>query len=163
MKNSVKKLCSILNYEVNNSNIDFDKLNPESVFVGDIYCFKYKTIFSWEDAFEKSTDKTLVMKDAILLRIDFEKYINLTDIINKKSIDIASENLILGEYYMPVSNSFVAYNMRNFSELKAVKCRDVISLKTIYQIIKYGNVDFNEIPQISNGKLKLKVLGSMLK
>ena len=166
-KNILRKL-NCLKYKISCPNVNFNNLDLDCIFIGDIYRVKYKEIFSWGDSFEKATQKNLIMKDAILLRVGFEKYINLSDIITKKDEEKAIEKLrnltkkssefILGEYYKPDINDYIVSNIRNFNELSEVRKIGAISLRQLHFMQNSNCLDFNELPRNLDGKAKLKVL-----
>jgi len=112
------------------SGIDFDiaSLNPDCIFVGDIYVVKYKINYDYFATFEEQTYLKLKSKNAILLRIGFERYINLSKIKNsfdakriknKLKNSIEKEKVtILGEFFKPYAGNQVALNVKPYSVLK---------------------------------------------
>lgn len=121
-----------LSDEYKTSGIDFDVdcLDSNCIFIGDIYVVKYKRGYSFFDSFEESTELKLRMKDAVLLRIGFERYINLSKIKTSSDLKkikkiLKSNNLserksvtILGDFFKPFVGDKVVLNVKSYNELK---------------------------------------------
>ena len=112
-------------------NLNFGSIDKDCIFVGDIYVVKQKKIYDFFDSFENQTYLKLKMKGAILLRIGFQKYINLSKIKSYTDIKQLKKNLndtlkkdnviILGDFYKPFMGDQIALNVRSYNELKNIE------------------------------------------
>lgn len=168
MVNNVKKEFASLGYKVSGTDIDFNNLDPECIFIGDVYIVKYKKYFSWDDSFEDATEKKLVMNDAILLRIGFERYINLSDILTSKDMNKVKETLrkdkeskkltILGSFFKPFADDKIALNVKALYDLNESINKHIVTLDKLHQVRNNHEIDFKELKLTTTSKVKLKVL-----
>jgi len=118
-----------------NSKIDFENLDINDIYVGDIYKLVEKDIII------QSTKLKLVMKNAILLKIGFDRYINLSKIksnlakerIKKILSRIDYDNskvVILGNFYKPYIGEQIVLNLKSYKELNDLK----VSVKKLKKV-----------------------------
>ncbi len=65
-----------------NQVINLDYLDINDLFIGDICVYKYKLNYDWFASFEEQTTLRTLYKNAILLKVGFDEYINLSSLTN---------------------------------------------------------------------------------
>lgn len=125
---TIKEYMELLGYKTSDKNFDITNLDPECIFIGDIYVVKYKPKYEYFASFEDQTTLKIKMKDALLLRVGFEKYINLSNIKSKKDLEITKKNLlikttkdikkgiILGSFFKPYVGDEVVLDVKPYKK-----------------------------------------------
>lgn len=112
-------------YKIAGNNFDINFIDPDCIFVGDIYVVKYKLRYDFFASFEEQTYKQLVEKNAVLLRVGFCEYINLSKIKNDFDLEQIQTKLndkskrskvvILGDFFKPYADQYIAVNVIPYS------------------------------------------------
>lgn len=125
---TIKEYMELLGYKTSDKNFDITNLDPECIFIGDIYVVKYKPKYDYFSSFEEQTTLKLKIKDALLLRVGFEKYINLSNIKSKKDLEITKKKLlnkttkdrkkgiILGSFFKPYAGDEVVLDVKPYKK-----------------------------------------------
>ena len=125
---TIKEYMELLGYKTADIDFDITNLDPECIFIGDIYVVKYKPKYDYFSSFEEQTTLKLKIKDALLLRVGFEKYINLSNIKSKKDLEITKKNLlikttkdikkgiILGSFFKPYVGDEVVLDVKPYKK-----------------------------------------------
>lgn len=97
-----------------NQGINLDYLDINDLFIGDVCVYKYKLNYDYFASFEDETTLIRLYKNAILLKVGFEEYINLSSLTNILLIrlfngEISLDKLkIKGDFFEPyVGEKFV--------------------------------------------------------
>lgn len=123
---TIKEYMKLNGYKTEDANFDLANLNPECLFVGDVYVVKYKEKYDIRAPFEEQTTLKLKKKNAILLRIGFEKYINLSNIRTLGDVErirrklrskLKSSNItILGNFFKPFVGDQVVLEVKPYEQ-----------------------------------------------
>ena len=125
---TLKKYLELNRYKTVNSNFDINNLDPECIFIGDIYTVKYKTKYDYFAPFEEQTYLKLKIKNAILLRVGFDMYINISNIKTKKQLELINKKInmtatihrtkgvILGSFFKPFAGEQIALNIKPYQK-----------------------------------------------
>ena len=120
--------------EKKNQGINLDYLDINDLYVGDVCVYKYKLNYDYFASFEEQTTLKVLYKNAILLKVGFEEYINLSSLTNMifiKYLDgkISLDNLkIKGDFFKPYAGEKFVKN--------AVKLNDLNEQYTSVQNLK---------------------------
>ncbi len=121
----------------NDLKIDFNRLNVQNLYIGDICIYKYKLDSDDFIPFREQVKLKILFKNAILLKVGFGQYINLSDLKTLLSIKLCKGNIpldkfiIYDEYSKPFEGEkFIKYPKKlnsiygeytNVKELKKVR------------------------------------------
>lgn len=114
------------NYKTSGTDFDVNYLDPDCIFVGDIYVVRYKFKLIYDECapFKEQTYMKLKRKNAILLRIGFERYVDISKIkcstdLEQLKTDIKNREqvTILGNFFKPFVGDLVALNVKSYYEL----------------------------------------------
>lgn len=102
-----------------NQVINLDYLDINDLFIGDICVYKYKLNYDCFAPFEEQTTLKTLYKNAILLRVGFDEYINLSSLTKILLIRLFNEKIsvdklkIYGDFVKPyVGKTFVKNPMK---------------------------------------------------
>lgn len=90
--------------------IDLNALNINNLFVGDVCVYRYKFKHDYFARFEEQTKLKVLYKNAILLKVGFEEYINLSSLPTILLIKLFSGKLdlnklkIKGDFFKPYAD-----------------------------------------------------------
>ncbi len=99
-----------------NQVINLDYLDINDLFIGDICVYKYKLNYDYYAPFEEQTTLRTLYKNAILLRVGFDEYINLSSLTNILLIRLFNEKIsvdklkIKGDFVKPYVGEIFAKN-----------------------------------------------------
>lgn len=125
---TLKEYMKLNDYKIANADFDITNLDPECIFFGDVYVVKYKPKYDYFDSFEQQTTLNLKMKNAMLLRVGFEKYINLSNIRTLGDVERLRRKLrsklksssitILGNFFKPYVGDQVVLEVKPYEKEK---------------------------------------------
>ena len=123
---TIKEYMELSGYKTANTDFDIKNLDPECIFVGDIYVVKYKKKYDYFASFEGQTYLDLKTKNAILLRIGYERYINLSNIRTLGDLERVKRKLrsklkassvtILGNFFKPYAGDQVVLDIKPYEK-----------------------------------------------
>ena len=125
---TIKEYMKLNGYKTADANFDVFNLDPDCIFIGDVYVVKYKPKYDYFASFEEQTTLKLKKKDVLLLRVGFEKYINLSNIKTKKDLELVKKKLlkntiidknkgiILGSFFKPYAGDEVVLDVRPYEK-----------------------------------------------
>lgn len=128
---TIKEYMNLNGYKTADKNFDITNLDPDCIFIGDVYVVKYKPKYNLPDSFEEQTTLKLKMKNAILLRVGFERYINLSNIRTLGDVEKVRRKLnsklkssgiiILGNFFKPFVGDQVVLEVKPYDQEKQNK------------------------------------------
>ena len=90
---TIREYMKLNGYKTADKDFDISNLDPECLFIGDVYVVKYKEKYDIRAPFTEQTYLKLKMKNAILLRVGFNSYINVSNIKTKKQLEFVKKKL----------------------------------------------------------------------
>lgn len=90
--------------------IDLNRLDPDDIYIGDICVYRYKLSSNFYASFEESTRLRTIRKNAILLKVGFAEYIDISSlkleiITNIFNREVSIDNLkIKSDFFKPYAN-----------------------------------------------------------
>ncbi len=146
--NNVESFNSMSNnYKTSGTDFDVNYLDPDCIFVGDIYVvrYKFKLIYDEYAPFKEQTYMKLKQKNAILLRIGFERYVDISKIKCLADLERLKTNLknreqvtILGNFFKPFVGDLVALNIKSYYELNELENeKDTKARKRLSKVMSY--------------------------
>lgn len=135
-------------YKISSEDFDINNLDPNCIFIGDIYVVKYKPNYDWFASFKEQTYLKLKETNAKLLRIGFERYINLSKIKTSADAKQIKEQLksynknditIVSDFFMPYAGDQIVLNVKpysNFLKIEKQKNKKVKKLTKIFSTSK---------------------------
>ena len=144
---TIREYMKLMGYKFFDEDSNTNVIDPWCIFMGDIYEVNYKKKYEYFALFEEKTYLKLIMKDAILLRVGFDRFINLTNIRTKRDLEMKINNLkkettmdrdkciILGSFFKPFAGDQIV------SELKSYQTETKISPENpkVKRILKIFN------------------------
>ena len=128
---TIKEYMNLNGYKTADKNFDITNLDPDCIFIGDVYVVKYKPKYNLLDSFEEQTTLKLKMKNAIFLRVGFERYINLSNIRTLGDVEKVRRKLnsklkssgiiILGNFFKPFVGDQVVLEVKPYKQEKKNK------------------------------------------
>ena len=125
---TIKEYMNLNGYKTTDANFDVFNLDPDCIFIGDVYVVKYKPKYDYFASFEEQTTLKLKMKNAVLLRVGFEKYINLSNIRTLGDVERIRRKLrstlkspsitILGKFFKPYAGDQVVLEVKPYEKEK---------------------------------------------
>lgn len=118
--------------------IDLNALNINNLFIGDVCVYRYKFNHDYFARFEEQTKLKVLYKNAILLKVGFEEYINLSSLPTVLIIKLLSGKLdlnklkIKGDFFKPYADELF---VKNAVELNNVH-EKYTSIKTLRKLRK---------------------------
>ena len=123
---TIKEYMEFSGYKTAGIDFDIKNLDPECIFVGDIYVVKYKKKYDYFASFEEQTYLDLKTKNAILLRIGYERYINLSNIRTLGDLERVKRKLksklkassvtIIGNFFKPYAGDQVVLDVKPYEK-----------------------------------------------
>lgn len=123
---TIKEYMEFSGYKTAGIDFDITSLDPECIFIGDIYVVKYKKKCDNFASFEEQTYLDLKTKNAILLRIGYERYINLLNIRTLGDLERVKRKLksklksssvtIIGNFFKPYAGDQVVLNVKPYEK-----------------------------------------------
>ena len=130
---TIKEYMNLNGYKTADKNFDITNLDPDCIFIGDVYVVKYKPKYNLLDSFEEQTTLKLKMKNAILLRVGFDSYINISNIKTRKQLEFVKKRLkknttfnrekgiITGSFFKPFVGDQVVLEVKPYKQEKQNK------------------------------------------
>ena len=123
---TIKEYMELSGYKTADANFDLANLDPKCLFFGDVYVVKYKEKYDIRAPFEEQTTLKLKMKNAILLRIGFDRYINLSNVRTLGDVEKIKRKLrsklksssitILGNFFKPFAGDQVVLEVKPYEQ-----------------------------------------------
>ena len=109
--------------EKKNQGINLDYLDINDLYVGDVCVYKYKLNYDYFASFEEQTTLKVLYKNAILLKVGFEEYINLSSLTNMIFIKYLDRKISLdklkikGDFFKPYAGEKFVKNAVKLNDL----------------------------------------------
>ena len=125
---TIKEYMELSGYKTDDKDFDITNLDPDCIFIGDVYVVKYKPKYDIRAPFEEQTYLKLKMKNAILLRVGFDSYINISNIKTRKQLEFVKKRLkknttfnrdkgiITGSFFKPFAGDQVVLEFKPYEQ-----------------------------------------------
>ena len=125
---TIREYMKLNGYKTADKDFDISNLDPECLFIGDVYIVKYKEKYDIRAPFTEQTYLKLKMKNAILLRVGFDSYINVSNIKTKKQLEFVKKKLkknttfnrekgiITGSFFKPFAGDQVVLEVKPYEQ-----------------------------------------------
>ena len=125
---TIKEYMKLNGYKTSDKDFDITNLDLDCIFIGDVYVVKYKLKNDFHAQFKDQIYLKLKKKNAILLRVGFERYINISNIKTKKQLELIKKKLIktttyarekgivLGSFFKPFAGDQVVLDVKPYEQ-----------------------------------------------